>query len=326
MQVGNLAEQLQYSGNLDVSILSKACIKGLEPNSVKSYKSKFNAWKVFAVQNCLEIFPVNIVEFKIFLCMKVQAGACWSTINSTIAAVKFFNRVFAVQQELVFEPSFIAYLKKFTKNPNQRRRPLMKEEFDSIFSHFDVQYKTNFVIARNLCVIMFLFFGFLRFDDLSQIKLCHVGLKEKIVTLHIAQAKNDYERKGQKVQFELHPEFYDIFSFYLYFSDFDKTDWSEGKKYLFYHVTKQGNCKFEKSITYDDVRFLVLNMCQKAGVDITRIGTHSMRIGATSHATRQGVPDRVIDAHGRWAEGSRARQGYQRIEWKDLSIISEVMK
>ena len=326
MQVGNLSEQLQYSGHLDVSILSKACLKGLEPNSLKSYKSKFNSWKLFAIQNCLEIFPVNIIEFKIFLCVKVQEGACWSTINSTIAAVKFFNRIFAVQQDLVFEPSFTAYLKKFTKNPNQRRRPLKKEEFDSIFTHFDKQYKNDFVVARNLCVLMFSFFAFLRFDDLSQIRLCHVRMNEKIVTLTIAQAKNDYERKGQTVQFELHSEFYEIFSFYLYFSKFDKTDWSEGKKYLFYHVTKQGNCKYEKPITYDDMRFLILNMCQKAGVDITRIGTHSLRIGATSHATRQGVPDRVIDAHGRWAEGSRARQGYQRIEWKDLSVISEVMK
>ena len=95
MQVGNLSEQLQYSGHLDVSILSKACLKGLEPNSLKSYKSKFNSWKLFAVQNCLEIFPVNIVEFKIFLCVKVQEGACWSTINSTISAVKFFNKVTA---------------------------------------------------------------------------------------------------------------------------------------------------------------------------------------------------------------------------------------
>ena len=67
-------------------------------------------------------------------------------------------------------------------------------------------------------------------------------------------------------------------------------------------------------------------MCQKAGVDITRLGTHSLRIGATSHATRQGVPDRVIDAHGRWAEGSHARQGYQRLDWKDMSIVSEVLK
>ena len=326
MQVGNLSEQLQYSGHLDISILSQACLKGLEPNSLKSYKSKFNAWKCFAVQNCLEIFPVNLVEFKVFLCLRIQNGACWSTINSTISAVKFFNKLFAVQQEIIFEPSFTAYLKKFSKNPEKRRRPLSKNEFDSIFSYFDQQYKSNFTIARNLCIISFSFFGFLRFDDLSQIKLCNVGLKERIVTLHICQAKNDFERKGQSVHFELQQEFFDIFSFYLYFSKFDQKDWSEGSKYLFYHVTKNGNCKYDKPIVYDDMRFIVLKMCQKAGVDITRIGTHSMRIGATSHATRLGVLDRVIDAHGRWAEGSRARQGYQRLEWKDLSIVSKVMK
>ena len=74
------------------------------------------------------------------------------------------------------------------------------------------------------------------------------------------------------------------------------------------------------------MRHLILFMCQEAGVDITRIGTHSLRIGATTHVTKEGVPNHVIDAHGRWAEGSRARQGYQRIDWNDLSIVSKVLK
>ena len=115
MQVGKLSEQLKYSGKLDVSILGKAYVRGLEQSSLKSYKSKFNAWKNFALQNCLEIFPVNIVEFKVFLCMRIQEGACWSTINSTIASLKFFNKVLNNEQVIEFEPSFLAYLKNFQR-------------------------------------------------------------------------------------------------------------------------------------------------------------------------------------------------------------------
>ena len=326
MQVGKLSEQLGYSGNLDISVLSKACLRGLEPNSLKSYKSKFNSWKQFAETNCLDIFPINIVEFKVFLCMRIQEGACWSTINSTIAAVKYFNKLFSIDQSLDFEPSFVAYLKKYSKNVDKRRRPLSKQEFDSIFSHFGDSFKEDFRVARNLCIISFAFFGFLRYDDLSQVKLCDVGLQENVIKLCISQAKNDYEKKGQSVQFELHSVFFEIFSFYLLFSKFSKEDWSKNEKYLFYHVTKGGKSVFNKPLKYDDMRYLVLYMCQKAGVDMTRLGTHSLRIGATTHVTREGVPNHVIDAHGRWAEGSRARQGYQRVEWQDLSMISKMLK
>ena len=326
LQVGKLSEQLKYSGKLDVGILGKACLSGLEKNSLKSYKSKFNAWKNFAVQNCLDIFPVNIIEFKVFLCMRIQEGACWSTINSTISALKFFNKILHIDQVIDFEPSFVAYLKKFSRNPNKRRRPLTKDEFDSVFQFFGKQYVKDFEIARSLCILSFSYLGFLRYDDISQIKLCDVGLQGKIVKMNISQAKNDYEKKGQSVQFELSESMFDIFSFYLAHANFSKQDWQSQEKFLFFHVTKNGKKKFEKSLQYDDMRYIVLCMCQKAGVNITRLGTHSLRIGATSHATRLGVPDKVIDAHGGWAEGSRARQGYQRVNWEDLSVISKVLK
>ena len=326
MQVGKLSEQLKYSGKLDVSILGKAYVRGLEQSSLKSYKSKFNAWKNFALQNCLEIFPVNIVEFKVFLCMRIQEGACWSTINSTIASLKFFNKVLNNEQVIEFEPSFLAYLKKFSKNTNNRRRPLSKDEFDLIFKFFDQQYKSDFNVARSLCILSFSYLGFMRYDDISQVRLCDVGLQNKKVTLQISQAKNDYEKKGQIVQFELSESMFDIFSFYLAFSKFSQQDWQSNSKFLFFHVTKNGVFKYEKALQYDDMRCIVLCMCQKAGIDITRLGTHSLRIGATSHATRMGVSDKVIDVHGRWAEGSRARQGYQRLNWDDLSVISKILK
>ena len=151
-------------------------------------------------------------------------------------------------------------------------------------------------------------------------------MQDNVIKLCIPQAKNDYEKKGQSVQFELHPKFFEIFSFYLSFSKFVKEDWSKNEKFLFYHVTKGGKSVYSKALKYDDMRYIVLYMCQESGVDMTRLGTHSLRIGATTHVTREGVPNHVIDTHGRWAEGSRARQGYQRVEWQDLSIISKLLK
>ena len=321
-----MSEQLSYAGNLDVSILGRAMVKGLEPNTLKSYKSNFNSWKHYAYINCLNVFPVQIIEFKIFLCNKIENGACWSSINSTICALKFFNKVFSVDQEIHFEGSYLAYLRKFSKNPDKRRRPLSKQEFDSIFEFYNDSYKKDFVICRNLSILCITYLGFLRYDDLSQIKLCNVGLQGKVLKLVIPDAKTDFEKKGQSVQFQLNDLFFEIFSYYLAFANFSKEDWQSNRIYLFFHVTKSGARKYCNYLKYDDMRKIIRSLCSSSGVDMTRIGTHSLRIGATTHATRAGVPDRVIDAHGRWVDGSKARKGYQRISWDDLAKISNVFE
>ena len=44
-----------------------------------------------------------------------------------------------------------------------------------------------------------------------------------------------------------------------------------------------------------------------------------------AEATRRGVPDHVLDNHGRWALNSRARSGYQRLVEEDFCWVTEVL-
>ena len=70
---------------------------------------------------------------------------------------------------------------------------------------------------------------------------------------------------------------------------------------------------------------LLLNLCKKAGVSVDKIGTHSLRIGGCTEASKCGVPDYVLDFYGRWALNSTSRARYQRVVGEEALIVSELL-
>ena len=53
----------------------------------------------------------------------------------------------------------------------------------------------------------------------------------------------------------------------------------------------------------------MLEACKDIVLDISTIGTHSIRSGGATAATNSGVSDRLFKRHGRWASES-AKDGY----------------
>ncbi len=68
-----------------------------------------------------------------------------------------------------------------------------------------------------------------------------------------------------------------------------------------------------------------MDCCEKSGVDTTKIGTHSLRIGGYTEASRSGIPDYVLDYYGRWALNSTSRARYQRVLESDAIKVSYVL-
>ena len=58
------------------------------------------------------------------------------------------------------------------------------------------------------------------------------------------------------------------------------------------------------SLSYTRAREVVLAKFRAIGVDTSRIGLHSLRLGGALAALHSGVPDHVIKNHGRWKSDS----------------------
>ena len=91
---------------------------------------------------------------------------------------------------------------------------------------------------------------------------------------------------------------------------------------FFFPSFSRNEANRSKKISYKDCRACILNLCKQNGIDSKQLGTHSLRIGGCSEASRKGVPDYLLDLHGRWAFGSTARAGYQRLTPDEKYLIS----
>ena len=94
--------------------------------------------------------------------------------------------------------------------------------------------------------------------------------------------------------------------------------------FFFPSITRNGP-KMNKKVSYSEVRRVIIGLCMNGGVDVSQIGTQSLRIGGCSEASRRGVPSYLLDKHGRWAENSSSRVRYQRVLEEDKVLVSRVL-
>ena len=89
---------LDYHGPLDPSIIFQTKIRSKAENSIKNYKSGFRKWREFAVENKLTIFPINKIEFEIFLIESVHGGLSWASISVVKHSANYFLSLFSFEK------------------------------------------------------------------------------------------------------------------------------------------------------------------------------------------------------------------------------------
>ena len=268
------------------------------------------------------MFPANGLEFSIFLLIKVQEGLSWSTIDGYVNSARFFHKIFKVS--FVLEDSVFDYVKKFAVKPNLKKRPLLHSEYLRMISYLDT-LEQNVHVLRNSMIFSFAWNGFMRYDDISQLRIADVSVDLNTVHLKIRQAKNDYSYSGQQLNFKLPGDRMLLFKKYLELSSLIDPQYVEREDVFLFPKIVDDVIFFNEKIMYHHMREIILNVCVRCDIDIRKISTHSFRIGACTQASSLGVGEYLLDAHGRWAPQSRARSGYQRKLDSDNDLLLNIL-
>ena len=319
MQDWQPVSALRYAGSLDTSVIFRARLISKSLNSYKTYKSGFTHWKRFATEHEISSFPVNNVEFSVFLLEMVKNEYAWPTLSSCINSVNYFHNLF-YYEPISPDKYVIDYCKRFARKVNRKKRPLLKFEFQKTMKYASIS-QPSLLDLRNLCIVMFGFLAFLRFDDLSQIKLCDMDIFGSHVTIVVPEGKADQTYKSQKVEIKVDSRCFDILKSYVKRCQFSKLGWHRSDVYFFPKFFRN-EPKFSKKLSYNDCRNSVFKLFKTVGVECKDLGLHSLRIGGCSEASRMGVPDYLLDLHGRWAFGSTSRSGYQRLTPAEKVLVS----
>ena len=188
-----------------------------------------------------------------------------------------------------------------------------KEPFTVSMLHalLDLDHLDDRIYFRFALICLLGFTGFMRLDELLNLKVGDISFHESHMTLTIPKCKNDQSREGNIIHFsELKSKYCPVMNTAMYIHCLGLLP----EHFLICKLakTKGGHNPigaYQMSGSY--IRKHFSEMIKIHLPNAVSISPHSLRAGGASSAAENGVPDRMISKHGRWkSEG--ARNGYIR--------------
>ena len=176
---------------------------------------------------------------------------------------------------------------------------------------------------RLATVCLLAFAGFLRYDELANIRCCDLQLSPRCVTIKIPKSKTDQLRQGNEVLVartgsDTCPVA--MLEQYLKRGHIDLSS----QLFLFRPII---GSKVEKlcnagRLTYTRLRELLKSKLDELGYSSAVFGVHSLRAGGATAAAGSGLPDRLFKKHGRW-RSETAKDGYIEDPLEQRLLVTE---
>ena len=155
------------------------------------------------------------------------------------------------------------------------------------------------------------FAGFLRFNELVNLKPLDIKIEVNMMKIHIVCSKTDQLRQGDEVVVaRTHSATCPVAMLENYMVRTGMA-WDD-QRFLFRPIqkSKKGETVRELGcISYTCLRDLFKKKLKDLGYQPEEFGLHSLRAGGASAAANAGVPDRLFKRHGRW-RSENAKDGY----------------
>ena len=233
-------------------------------------------------------------------------------ISSSLYAIKWLHRINDYEDPTV-NPT-VSMLVESAKRLNSK--PVVKKDIIStehLVNSCDLYADSQDVIVlRDLTMILLGFSGFLRFNEIVDLRCCDMQFRSDHVALNIKKSKTDVYRSGKEVlissgQTSACPV--TMLQRYLQYSGLV----AGSDSYLFKPACRSGSkcflLKQNKKLSYTRSRECIVSRLKLVAPNL-HLGTHSLRAsGATTAANADGVSDRCLKRHGRW-KTDLAKDGY----------------
>ena len=240
-----------------------------------------------------------------------NGGAPYSKIETVFYALKWhFDCSFHARNssnpcESKFLKLILEGIKRILARPVNRKEPVTPDMLGNIVSKFDSGSVKD---LRNCTMFLLAYAGFLRFDELSNLKLSDIELFDSHMKVFLEKSKTDQFREGAWVVVSATGRAtcpVDMMRRYL---ESTKSGSVDGNDFVFRPLTF---CKSQKSyklrkghVSYSRCREIFKEALEAIGVNSKQFGLHSLRAGGATAAAQIGVPDRLFRRHGRWASDS----------------------
>ena len=299
-----------------VKKLPSTVLQSRASSSAKKYTGAFKRWKSWAEEHNLTVFPASEHCVALYLQHLGEKLKSKSAVEDAINALNWVHSLAGVQSP-THSPLVKATaegLRRALARPVQKKTPMSVGILSEIVK--DAESHPCLSNIRLAAVCLLAFSGFLRFDELIQLRPSDITITDEMMAVKIRRSKTDQLRQGDEVLIARTPNStcpVAMLERYMRIADIDQ----HSELFLFRAITKTKHGEKLRSsgrITYCTLRELFRKKLVELGLPPDRFGLHSLRAGGATAAANAGVQDRLFKRHGRWrSEGVMWRTPLQNV-------------
>ena len=280
-------------------------------STVKKYNYSFQAWKKYCEVNNYSSLPGAPIIVALYLSGLKTSSGSYHSVNSAFYGIKWAHQMNGLVDptDNSFVKNILESAKRTAKIPCRKKDPVTSDMIIDLCDKFvDSQ---DLCTVRNLCMITIAYSGFLRFNELSNIRCKDLSLEQDYLKLNIPKSKTDQYRHGCEILISKGTTSacpINMLNRYMSLANLD----FDSDSYLFKAVnTSKAGSKLifkDRQLSYTRVKECVVSLFKLVDQNL-KIGLHSLRSGGVSTAANNDVNDRCLKRHGRW-KTDFAKDGY----------------
>ena len=170
-------------------------------STVKGYMAAFAHWKKWAEENKFAALPAEGVAVTLYLIDLLERATTASPVVKAVAAIAWAHKKACVPSPVngMVEQVVAAAKRKLAHQP-KRKEPLKKEEAAKIVR--SLLEDSDCLKLRTAVMVAVGFAGFLRWNDMEQLKVRDITFYEEYAEFRLGKRKNDQFRQGSVMLIE----------------------------------------------------------------------------------------------------------------------------
>ena len=280
-------------------------------STVKKYLGAFRRWKVWAAAHKLSPLPAKPHEFASYLQHLSEKTESKAAVEEAVNAVAWMHSSAGLMtpSSHPLVRATLEGLQRTLAKPVVKKEPITVEMLEVMVRDANSSGSLSDLRLITACLLGFL--GFLRFNELINLRPCDCSISGEMLKVCIWQSKTDQLHQGSELLIARTKSSTCPVAMLECYNERTSTKWSD-ECFLFRPIQKTKNDEtLRKSgkISYSCLRDLLNKKLENLGLAATEFGFHSLRAGGATAATNAGIPDRLFKRHGRW-RSENAKDGY----------------
>jgi len=282
----------------DIKALQKETLLNLQSskavNTVRAYKSDFNDFSLFCVQNGFKSLPTEPKIVSLYLTYLSTKDAKMSTLKRRLVSIGVIHKLKGHYLDTK-HPSIIENImgiKRRKGSIQKGKKPILISNLKIIIDVIDQQNREEIKKLRDRSIILIGFSGGFRRNEIVSLDYDDLDFVQEGLKINIKRSKTDQFGEGSKKALP----YFDNSQYCPVVSLKNWIDISKINSGSLFRRFSKGSRLTEKRLTDQTVALLIKEYLQLAGVDSKNYSGHSLRSGFATSAAESGAEERSIMA------------------------------